>query len=61
VLPWLYSNVDQFVDELERLGEFPNLFLQSNVDDFLEAHMLTVKDERDRKEAVRKTIEEAHH
>jgi len=59
VMPWLFNKVEGFVEELDDLGNFPDLFLGANVDDFLKDHVNTVQAERDRKEAVKQAIEEA--
>lgn len=59
VMPWLFEKVEGFVGELNTLGDFGDVFLGNNVEDFIEEHKKTVKLERDRKEAVRLAIEEA--
>ena len=59
VMPWLFSKVEGLVEELDDLGNFPDLFIGANVDSFLKDHVETVQQERDRKEAVKQAIEEA--
>lgn len=59
VLPWLFSRVEGFVEEIEVLEQFPTEFLSSNLYDFVDTHDTTVKEERARKEAARQAVEEA--
>lgn len=59
VMPWLYQHVEGFVEELNELGEFPDQFVGANVNEFLNIHRKTVKQEKDRKDGVKKGIEEA--
>jgi hypothetical protein len=60
VLPWLFGRVEGFVEELDVLGDFGDVFVGANVNEYLTTHEQTVKAEYDRKESVRKAIEEAH-
>jgi radial spoke head protein 3 len=59
VLPWLFTHVEGFVEELDQLGEFSDVFLSSNLDECLTLHEQTVKQEKDRKEGARRAIQEA--
>ena len=59
VLPWLYSTVESLVGEMQVQGEFSDIFVGSNLNHELELHEKTVQAERDRKEAVKRGIEEA--
>lgn len=59
VLPWLFANVEGFVEELDMLGEFADVFLESNLDECLATHEATVAEERERKESLSRAIEEA--
>lgn len=60
VLPWLYTQVETFLDDLTVQGDFSDVLVGSNVDSQMLIHEKTVQGERDRKEAVRRGIEEAH-
>lgn len=59
VLPWLYGKAEDFVEELGVQVDFSDVLVGSNVKQELATHERTVQAERDRKEAVRKAIEEA--
>jgi hypothetical protein len=60
VLPWLFDRVEGFVQELSTLDNFGDFFVGGNVDECAAEHKATVRAERDRKEAVKRAIEEAH-
>ena len=59
MLPWLYSAVESLVSEMQVQGDFSDVLVGSNVNHELALHEKTVQAERDRKEAVRRSIEEA--
>jgi len=59
VLPWLYSTVESLVGEMQVQGEFSDIFVSSNLNHEVALHEKTVQAERDRKEAVKRGIEEA--
>ena len=59
VLPWLFGKVESLVEELDVQVDFSDVLVGANVKHELETHEGTVQAERDRKEAVRKAIEEA--
>ena len=61
VLPWIFSQVENFVDEIDSSKDISDMFLSSNVDEEMIMHERTVNAERDRKKAVRKAIEDSHH
>ena len=59
MLPWLYSAVESLVSEMQVQGDFSDVLVGSNVNHELALHEKTVQAERDRKEAVKRSIEEA--
>ena len=59
VLPWLYSTVESLVGEMQVQVDFSDVLVGSNVNQQLGIHEKTVQAERDRKEAVKRSIEEA--
>lgn len=59
MLPWLFDKVEAFVEELNVVGEFGDVFLGGNIDECVSMHKATVQAERDRKEAVKRSIEES--
>lgn len=59
VLPWLLGHVEGFVDELDTLGQFSDVFVGSNLDECMTNHENTVRTEFLRKESVKNAIENA--
>jgi Radial spoke protein 3 len=59
VLPWLYTKVESLVNEMQVQVDFSDVLVGSNVNHELSVHEKTVQAERDRKEAVKRSIEEA--
>ncbi len=59
VLPWLYNTVESLVGEIQVQNDFSDILVGSNVNQQLTLHEKTVQAERDRKEAVKRSIEEA--
>ncbi len=50
VLPWLYTKVDAFLEDMDVAGDFPDVLL--SVDEEMKKHEATVQAERDRRAAV---------
>ena len=59
VLPWLFASVEGFVEELDTLGHFADVFVDHNIDDCVLTHEQTVANERERKEKLKRAVEEA--
>lgn len=59
VLPWLFEHVENFVSEMDVVGDFSDVLVGSNLDAEMTAHERTVQAERDRRAAVQKAIEDA--
>jgi len=59
VLPWLYTTVESLVNDMQVQVDFSDVLVGSNVNHELSVHEKTVQAERDRKEAVKRSIEEA--
>jgi hypothetical protein len=59
VLPWLYTTVESLVENMQVQVDFSDVLVGSNVNHQLGIHEKTVQAERDRKEAVKRSIEEA--
>lgn len=59
VLPWLFSKVEELVEEIDVAVNFSDVLVGKNVDLEMKAHEETVQAERDRRAAVQKAIEDA--
>lgn len=59
VLPWLFSKVEELVEEIDVAVNFSDVLVGKNVDSEMKAHEDTVQAERDRRAAVQKAIEDA--
>ncbi len=59
VLPWLFSKVEELVEEIDVAVNFSDVLVGKNVDSEMKAHEETVQAERDRRAAVQRGIEDA--
>ena len=59
VLPWLFGHVENFLSEMDVVGDFSDVLVGSNLDHEMSEHERTVQAERDRRAAVQKAIEDA--
>lgn len=53
ILPWLFTNVQEFVHSLDTTGKFPDELVMTYFDEAEAIHKETVEQERKRKERVR--------
>jgi hypothetical protein len=58
ILPWLFSNVQEFVHALDTTGKFPDELMMAYFDEAEATHKETVEQERKRKEWVRQEREQ---
>lgn len=55
----MFNHVELFVEQLDQLGNFSDVFLSANLNECMVTHDRTVMVEKNRKESVQRAIKEA--